>query len=168
LAYKSKIDWSSLAEDYGRLGSLRAVAEEYGTSSENVRYMMIKLGIDRKFDLSKRGGNSRKGREAELFMLSLLPGAIDVSATDPQAPFDLMFEGKRVNVKSSKRRERNWVFRTGEACVQNCDVFACVLMEDDVPYKVLMIPSSEVPLTGITIPVSEESKYMKYKYWERL
>jgi len=40
----SRIDWSNLKQDYERLGSLKAVAAEYGTTRNTVGYHMKALG----------------------------------------------------------------------------------------------------------------------------
>lgn len=166
------IDWSNLAEDYKRLGSCHAVAAEYGVHYETVRQHMIKQGLDREFDLSKTGGESQLGREAELFVLSLLEGSEDYAKKDPQAPFDILWYGKRIDVKRSNLLANGhkpwWMFRTKKNIKETCDYVACVGYRDDKPEFVLLIPSSEVPLTGVTVQQAsyERSKYRKYQIWK--
>lgn len=167
------VDWSNLAADYERLGSCRAVAAEYGVHHETVRTHMVKRGIAREFDLTKTGGESQRGREAELFVMGLLKGSEDLAKTNPQAPFDILWDGKAVDVKRSNLLTNGhkpwWMFRTKEYIRKDCDFVACVGYKDESPHFVLLIPSSEVPLTGITVNLTsyERSKYRKYQIWSK-
>jgi hypothetical protein len=171
MAFQPIRDWSNLNRDYERLGSVRAVAKEYGVNHESVRYQMKKAGIERTFDLLKTGGQSALGRRAELFALSILPGAEDTARINPQYPFDVYWEGKRINVKSSSLQgsvqRPHWMFRVGAKDKENCDYFACVLYLNEAPYKALLIPSNLVPSTGITVPKTENSRYIEFLIWDK-
>lgn len=170
-----KIDWSNLEQDYRRLGSCRAVAKEYGVHYETVRYRMIQQGLDRKCNLLKTGGNSQFGRECELFVFSLLPGAEDYAATDPQAPFDIKWADKRIEVirsnlaDASKKKGKRWMFSIKRNITETSDYVSCVGYEGDLPQFVLLIPSNKVPKTGITVykDYYDTSKYRQYQFWHR-
>lgn len=164
------VDWCNLREDYARLGSCRAVAKEYGVHHDTVRYHMKLEGLERSFDLTKTGGASQLGRECELFVLSMLEGAEDVASTDPQAPYDILYQGKRINVKRSGLKTTLarpfWGFRATRSDQRKCDYFACVAYKDGKPLFMLMVPSSVVPKEGVTVVKSRKSKYMQYLQWE--
>lgn len=111
-----------------------------------------------------------KGRRAELLALSILEGSIDMNDKAMNKPYDIEWEGMRVDVKSCNLYKRKLV---GERKVKNCagwwvfnknkgvsDKYFCICLINDVPVRYYMIPAKDFG-GGITIG-QVSKKFDKY------
>lgn len=109
-------------------------------------------------------------------------GFTDVLNTVTEKPIQTMIiDGKRFDVKlsnpikmSSDTRKKIWDFdlrrdfwkegKMKKESLENppCDYYILVGLEDDVPKKVFLLPSSSAPTSHVRISIEGLSKYYKY------
>lgn len=114
-----------------------------------------------------------KGRRAELYALNVLKGAIDNNKIVFNQEYDLLWNGKRVDVKSCNlylrkfeegksiinKRKGQWSFNKNKG---NSDLYFCVCLIDNKPVCNYLIPK-ELFNNGITIGEGS-SKFNNYIY----
>ena len=109
--------------------------------------------------------NVYKGMKAEKEAVKILTGSKRVNKRfKAEQPFDVMWDGKRVNVKSS--RLANYKFSFGLAGTQvNCDYLFCMGYIGDKLSKCWLIPSNIFPATKNSVAFGHQSsKFDKYLF----
>ena len=109
--------------------------------------------------------NVYKGMKAEKEAVKILTGSKRVNKRfKAEQPFDVMWDGKRVNVKSS--RLANYKFSFGLAGTQvNCDYLFCMGYIGDKLSKCWLIPSNVFPATKNSVAFGHKSsKFDKYLF----
>jgi hypothetical protein len=166
-----KYNWSFLKEDINRFQSTRFLARIYGCSRSIIRRQLKRQNIKR----TEADRIARKdiicnwiGRKAELDAIEILKNAIDVAGSGNCLPYDLLWNGKRINVKScSKPMEQKgylyWHFDIRGK--EKCDYLLCIGYLNENIAIALFIPSNapELPNVSICLPVNgRKNKYSKY------
>jgi len=102
-----------------------------------------------------------KGRKSELIALNILNGAIDQNKDIMNKSFDLLYKGKKIDVKSCnlyKRKNKRgipvkseqagcWIFNKNKGY---SDKYFCICLIKDIPVRYYLIPK-EIFNKGITI-----------------
>jgi len=113
-----------------------------------------------------------KGRRSELLALKILEGAIDMNDKVMNRPYDVEFNGERIDVKSCNLYKRK--FKQGKPVEKSCgwwvfnknkgyaDKYFCICMERNIPVKYYLIPK-EYFNNGITIG-QKSLKFDKYLF----
>lgn len=155
-------------------GSATSATNEVGLSSSAIKSRIRRHQLIYKVDLTKTGGNSAFGRQAEIDAKMFLYGAEDVNKNNcKESPYDLLWNGLRVDVKGSTLKKTTkkgntylrWAFRTNKQ--EKCDLFMCLGYgaNKDVQF-VIIVPSSVCP-TSLSIPVHLNTRWAKYMTWKR-
>lgn len=138
-----------------------------GLDKSSITSLMKRNHIEYFTDLTKVGGITAFGRKAELNALRLLPGSEDATCNDPKkSPFDILWNGKRINVKAStiksggKGHYTRWTFQTEKP--EQCDYFFCLGYKGEHHIAVaLLIPSNVAPIC-VSFPTTYNTKWMQY------
>lgn len=153
-------DWDNLADDLQRLGSVQAVADMLGVHNKTVWDRA--RGIE--YQRTCRRGPGQVGRIGELIALELLPGSVDQLRTGLE-PFDLLWNGQRVNVKTARPGVQGWQFNvaTGRG---KCDAYFLVALDGTDEYHASwLIPAADcAERSGIVIYPSMRGKWATYRY----
>lgn len=165
---KFSLNRNTIEMEYLAIGSGVKLAEKHGISPVAVYNMLNKLNVDLlpKDQLDEH--NQKMGRQWELVCIGKLKGAIDCSREDWRSPYDIVWNGYKINVKAShpvytgENKERKaWSFRT-KADIE-VDVFLCIgLNEKGSIEKIFWIPASEAK-KQTTIQRNGNTKYEKYR-----
>ncbi|WP_110930930.1 hypothetical protein [Paenibacillus bouchesdurhonensis] len=153
---------NTIENEYKKAGSGAKLAEKYGITPVAVYNMLrkIKASTIPKEELAEP--KQRTGRYWELKCLDFLEGAEDFSGMDWRSPFDLIFNGYRVNVKVSNpvNQGKTWTFNTRSK--QQIDYFLCIgLNESGEVEKLYWIPSDKAK-KQTTIRRGSKTKYDEY------
>ena len=116
-----------------------------------------------------------KGYRAEILALELLPGAEHMNREIMNQPFDILWRGICVDVKSCELYQRKnkrgkkvvseqsgcWVFNKNKG---SADKYLCICMLRGVPFVAYLIPAKEF---GNGTTIGWKSKFSKYtiKKW---
>jgi len=139
-------------------------------NKKSITSLLKRNGIQYQNDLTKTGGSTAFGRQAELDAIKFLRNAVDATCNDPQkSPFDLLWEGLRLNVKASTTKDSGyslrWSFHTEKP--EQCDYFFCMGYDKKLEVEtIFLIPSDAVPIS-LSIPINLKSKWAKYLIWRR-
>ena len=144
------------------------VAKMLGRSSGSVFHKAQLLGVR----FTNPGTSTAIGKKAERIGCSLLKGSVWTAEHNPNFEYDLEWEGKKVNVKSSvpQFRERGkyprWSWQIGGA-KSFCDLFLLLGFADNkdlMPVRAWLIPSDVVPEVALRITTRYmSSRYAKYE-----
>lgn len=208
---KDRFDWSNVIDDYKRLGTLEAVANEYGCTLQAVHLQLKKRGINTSNEitdwsnvlkdyeelksvtkLAKKYGCSYRtvidhlsriegfkfthdnkglnvevgiGRYGERIALRLLKGSKDMNQITTAYPYDIEWNGKRIDVKTSNRRKRKngkiqYSFSTKNP---DCDYYLLIALDDEnYPVKILLVPRTAVKGVTVAFTYGTKSKWDKY------
>lgn len=112
-------------------------------------------------------GSVWMGRKWEIFAAHLL-GAKDMNEdVMNQTDFDLLWNGKRVEVKSAELlihqkgfKSRSWSFRTGDT--KRSHYYLLICLKNGSPYKIYLVPSSRVPKGGTSL-FEATTKYNRFE-----
>ncbi len=100
------------------------------------------------------------GRGYELIALKLLKGSIDMNAEVFSGSYDLLWQGKKIEVKMRKRNKRNsYGFTTNKTCIADFYLLFCVDNKEIV--RILFMHSDDYG-TGLRYSLSGRSKYEKF------
>lgn len=111
------------------------------------------------------------GRKAEQDALKILKGSKLITLRNYHAPYDLLWQGHRVNVKSAMTyynrfaKHWYWTFRIKESWV-NCDMFLLLgyLRESMVPKRAWLVPSAECRVGAVGISqVGTENRFSPFE-----
>lgn len=113
------------------------------------------------------------GRYGEELALGILEGSEDINQenNNNKAPYDILWNGKRIDVKTSIIRRQQYFpesdsrifkFYTKKKSEKHCDYFLCIGLDENLkPIRTYMIPYDEAP--GNTMSFSAtNSKYDKF------
>jgi hypothetical protein len=110
------------------------------------------------------------GKKAEKHALLYLPGAELITVDYYHAPYDILWEGHRINVKATKlvylKKPKAWYFKfTTSRGWDNCDMFLLLGYEkgQEYPAKAWLVPKEECPHTTTTLSKGcKKSRFAKY------
>jgi hypothetical protein len=165
--------WPSRAhvqELLDELGTVTAVAERLGRSRSNMLAIVHEYGIEHR----PRGGRmvdcpNRIGWAGEEHAALLLDAEI-VRGADPRAqPFDLLWRGQRVDVKTARpsantgSKIRGWTFNVTKGRGR-CDVFFLIACGDEgIPIRYFLIPEQQVDVGMIRIQETLSGRWARYQ-----
>ncbi len=102
--------------------------------------------------------DNNKGRKWELVALKLLSGARDNNKKSFAGPFDLTWQGKKIDVKCrEQKKDKSWSFGTRKSCKAN--YYLCFCLTNERAEKILLIPKGRFR-KGIS--VGQKSKWDIY------
>lgn len=161
-------NWDNLERDVRRLGSVRAVARAYGCASSSADAQARKRGISIVPALEKTGGKDGRGRQAELLALKILPGAVDLNAVQLHSPYDLHYQGNRVDVKSSRLMcgdgNRGWRFGfNGKKNRVDAVLCLCLDAQGSRVLDCYLVPTSAIRAGSLRIPQSGAGRLAVYR-----
>lgn len=154
--------------DLARQHSIGEVARILNRTAFSVFHKAQLLGIS----FSNPNSATAIGRKAEEIGCTLLKGAFWVSKHNAHAPYDLEWDGKKINVKSSVIQYKEpgkyprWSFKT--IGTENfCDLFLLlgfINNKDPLPHRAWLVPASIVPYQHIRIGLNyKNGKYSKFE-----
>jgi len=88
---------------------------------------------------ASRNSATHKGRRMELVGIKLLPGSQDMNTDSRRHSFDILWRGKKIDVKSCEKYRNWWVFNKGKT---QADFYFCFCLVNKKPIKILMIPAA--------------------------
>lgn len=160
-------DWSNLENDLIELGSMSAVARKYGCPRSLIQYHVTRKKITPVIDLTKCDKERIAfGRKAELDALAILKGAIDVNKIDHTSPYDILWEGKKINVRAKKHPNRrsinSWNFHARRK--NENDMFLFMIYNDTELKFAYLVPTNIISGNHYTININcpEAKKYQIY------
>lgn len=142
------------------------IAKKLNRSQAGVFSKARKLGIR----LTSKKTSSHNGKKAEEDAQCILPGLKLVNSNNRRLPFDAIWKGKKINVKSSKllydKRENRsrWNFKINGTW-ENCNYFLLLGYGNDykLPIKAFLIPISLCRIDTIKISENYKGKYLKFE-----
>ena len=151
-------------------GSSRAAARLLGISHSSIRTILRRNRLSYKVDLENLGTSTALGRKGELDALKLLSASVDATKNRAdESPFDLLWQGQRIDVKAStinnSGKNLRWSFKTWKA--SKCDFFLCLgyVQHNERAYAWL-VPSTIAPQSTV-IPAKSVSKWDDYLFWAK-
>lgn len=146
----------------------REIGLTIGRNDTSVRSRAARIGIS----LTCETTMTSIGRMAEDMAMQILPGSKLLTRENYAHPYDMEWEGKRINVKGAKlgyqkyAKTYYWFFSTKGKCHLNCDYFLCLGYKDDYSelLRAWLIPSNLG--TGTAIVISKNGKNHKYVNYE--
>ncbi|MFA6006928.1 MAG: hypothetical protein WC764_04375 [Candidatus Paceibacterota bacterium] len=148
-------------------------AREWALAHPEQRRQIARNSARRKCGTTKKSlaiSTTWLGRKWEKWLASKL-NAVDVNADGMGKPYDLLWDGKRIDVKAhnlyrrKKKRGRPvgkvggwWAFSRG---IGECDYYFCLCLINGILEKAFLIPSSKLPKSGTTIGWKSK-KYAEY------
>ena len=121
------------------------IARALGRSVMSVQSKASRMSIQLNCEMT----NTTFGRISERHARSILTGSVSMTKDDYHFPYDLKWEGKRVNVKASVlqyiRTAKYWYWRfTVKETWKNCDLFMFLayMPEKLAPVRAWLVPSS--------------------------
>lgn len=146
----------------------------------NIKYADEIREYKRQWGRKKRGSTEDsllksevwKGRKGELFALTILEDSVDLNKEKMNRPFDILWRGKTVDVKTlniCKRKKirgkeikrepsGHWTVIKGK---NSADFYLCVCLENEKPKKIYLIPGTAFKKA---ITIGNKSKYDKFLY----
>lgn len=104
-------------------------------------------------------GKCEIGRKYELIALNILPGSIDVSGKSFKSPYDILWNGKKIDVKMRNFNKNNkWQFWSRNTT--NSDYYLLFCCVSGNVEKIIMLPQKYF-INGLAI--GKLSKYDRYK-----
>ena len=112
-----------------------------------------------------------KGRKYEMLALKTLKGSVDMNRDGMNKPYDILWKGKTVDVKSSNIYRRKfkrgepvkkeqagwWRFGSGK---HKADLYFCVCLVENIPERIYLIPKE---VFGNNKVIGNKTKYEKYR-----
>jgi hypothetical protein len=129
-----------------------------------------------KVSFARDGTNTSFGRQAEEYVASVLPGSVLLTKDDYHAPYDIEWEGKRINVKASVLKfYKNancyyWNF-TKRQSADSCDYFLLLGFKNknEKPVKAWLVPSNFYKSVHMRISHnSKNSMFEKFTFREAI
>ncbi len=159
-------DWSNVLDDYKELKSVSKIAKKYGCSYRTVIDKLSRLeGVKFSHDNKSLSVEVGIGRYGERIALYLLKGSKDMNNITTHYPYDIEWNGKKIDVKTSNRRNRpngkiQYSFSTKN---NDCDYYLLIALDDEnFPIRFLLVPRNEVTGVSIAFTYGTKSKWDKY------
>lgn len=154
--FEQKIEIDNVLDLYEEYKSAIKVAKLVGCSVTTVKQLMREKG--HLFNHDNKGLDREVGLEryGERIAGYLLKGSEDLNATSIHAPYDFVWSGMNIDVKTSRKRKRaNGKSQfTFTARNKSCTHYLLIaLNENDMPIKLFLIPRDRV--SGVTISYTE-------------
>lgn len=162
----NKFEIKNVERLYAEQKSITIVAEMVGCSSTTVRERLKELGHKFTHDNKSFETEVGLGRYGERLALSLLKDSKDMNAIFINHPFDIEWEGKKIDVKVSRPRKRKrgqdqYSFSTKN---NDCDYFLLIALDtDDNPRRLFLIPRKDITGKSVAFPYDFNSKWNIYK-----
>jgi hypothetical protein len=163
----TKIDWSNVLEDYKELKSIIKIAGKYNCSARTVNDKLNSMeGFRFSHDNKALDIEVGIGRYGENIAISLLKDSKDMNEISIQYPYDIEWEGLKIDVKTSNRRHRpngkiQYSFSTKN---KKCDHFLLIALDDNnYPIRILFVPSEDIAGVTVSFTHGTESKWDKYQ-----
>jgi hypothetical protein len=165
---KFHLNRDTVEMEYLAAGSAFKLAKKYGISPVAVYNMLKKVGVKTLPKEHLGDCEQKTGRKWELKCLEELKGSLDVSGLNWKSPYDIEWNGFKINVKVSNpvsvaysEDKPAWSFNT--VSKKETDYFLCIgLGEGESIEKIFWIPSEEAK-KQTTIRRNGNTKYEKYK-----
>lgn len=169
-AWPSRSEMERLLERHGTISATAVVIGRSVTATKNIVDELGVAFVPTQATMSESA--TRFGWEMEDHAADVL-GAKIVRRRDPtENPFDLIWNGLRLDVKAARPRPNDsrrpdyltWSFRlASKTGRRECDAFFCVLCDVlGKPQRYLLIPAAEAPAFTISVPVTLRSKWARY------
>jgi hypothetical protein len=152
--------------------SSEEIADALGRSMQAVQAQAYRLHIS----LNRENTTTFCGRKAENDALAILPESKLLTRENYHAPYDMDWNGKRINVKSTvlKYIKRShcfyWHFTTRQS-PKSCDFFLLLgyINWDDKPIKIWLVPSDFYPKKHISISQhGKKNMFQKFVFKEAI
>lgn len=160
-------DWSNVLVDYNELKSVSKIAKKYGCSYRTVIDKLSRLeGFKFTHDNKSLSVEVGIGRYGERIALQLLKDSKDMNEITTHYPYDIDWNGKRIDVKTSNRRFRpngkiQYSFSTKN---NDCDYYLLIALDDEnFPIRFLLVPREEVNGVTVSFTYGTESKWNKFE-----
>lgn len=161
----SKVEIENVVELYEKHGSTEKVAKAVGVSRNTVIERLKEKGVKFNHDNKSVSTSVGLGRIGEKIALKYLEkdNVIDVTRNKIHHPYDLSWEGKKVDAKVSRPNRKNknkWYFNT--SAPHKSDFYFCIgLDERDNIEKMFIFPREVLPkgVLGINRTKSMNDKY---------
>jgi hypothetical protein len=157
------IDWSNVVQDYNKLKSTKKVAEKYNCEPSTVANKLKSYGIRLSHDNKPLNVEVGVGRYGERIALFLLDGSKDMNDLDILSPYDIEWNGNKIDVKTSRKRSKRgqYSFSTRK---KKCDYFFLIALDEmDIPNRFLFIPGEEIGGSGLAYTFGKKSKWDQYE-----
>lgn len=166
--YSWSPDEDKILEQYAPSMLARDIGSMIGRNDVSVRARAAKIGIS----LTCETTMTSIGRMAEDRALQILPGSRLLTRENYKHPYDMEWEGKKINVKGASLGYQKhakafyWFFSTKGKCHLNCDYFLCLGFKDDYSklLRAWLIPGYLG--AGTAIVISKNGKNHKYVDYE--
>lgn len=160
-------DWSNVLKDYKELKSVNKIAKKYKCSPRTVidKLSAIK-GFKFSHDNKSLNVDVGVGRYGERIALNLLKRSIDMNKITTHYPYDIEWQGKKIDVKTSNKRKRQngKIQYSFTARNNDCSHFLLIALDDNnYPIKLLLVPNEEVTGVTVSFTVGTESKWDKFE-----
>lgn len=142
------------------------IGKVLGHSSQSIQSKATRMGVH----LQSPKTNTSFGKKAEQHALLYFPEAELITLNNYHAPYDILWEGKRINVKATKlvylEAAGAWYFKfTTNKGWDTCDMFLFLGYETGIEYptKAWLVPKEECSRTTTTLSKGcKKSKFAKY------
>lgn len=161
-----RFEIDNIHELYERHRSIIKVAEVVGCSLATVRERLYETGHKFTHDNKSLNVEVGLGRYGERIALSLLNNSKDMNDIKIHYPYDVEWNGQKIDVKTSKKHKRQrgkpvFSFSTKNT---HCDFYLLIaLNDDDFPIKFLYVPRKAIVGVSVTFTDGIESKWDKFK-----
>jgi|SRR5690625_4000802 len=160
-------DWSNLLQDYNELKSVSKIARKYGCSYRTVIDRLSSIqGFKFTHDNKSLDVEVGIGRYGERIALMLLKGSKDMNDITTHYPYDIEWNGKKIDVKTSNKRKRpnGKIQYSFTARNQDCTHYLLIPLDDENnPIKIMLVPRKAVEGVTISFTYGTETKWDKYK-----
>lgn len=161
------VDWSNVLKDYEELRSVTKVAKKYGCSYRTVIDQLSKIkGFHFTHDNKSLDVEVGIGRYGERIALNLLKGSKDMNEITNHYPYDIEWNGMKIDVKTSNKRFRpnGKIQYSFTARNKDCTHFLLIALDDNnYPIKILLIPREVVKGVSVSFTFGTISKWDKYE-----
>ncbi len=161
---RNRINTDMAVELYKKYNRVSKVAEILGCSTTTVKERLKTEGHNPNHDNKGKNTSHGIGRLGERVALQILDGSKDMNKEHIQHPYDIEWNGKKIDVKTSRVREsrgrKTYSFNVKN---KNCTYYLTVSLDDNLNVKrVMLIPTEEVIGTSIYYVEEKESKWDEY------
>lgn len=153
-------------------GTVSGVARALGRPNSTVKHIIDRLGIDfRPTGNSMPESANRFGWSGEDHAALILGGTVARQRDNADSPFDVLLGERRIEVKTARPSlsgpgpgTLGWTFALARNRGKNDAYFCIGCNEDGLPVAYLMIPSSEISVSSLRIPVTMRSKWARFEW----
>lgn len=151
---------------YEKHKSICKISKSIKCSENTVRERLHKIGYRFTHDNKDLGVEVGLGRYGERLALHLLKGSKDMNISNILSPFDLLWEGKKIDVKVSRPRQpdrgqRQYSFSTKSGI---CDYYLLIAVDDnDFPRRFFLVPKDKVKTTSVCFTYDFNTRWDEFK-----